>query len=159
MMAVTAVIFMGIQWKAAAPGQWARHYLDTTSLGKIGFRLYLPQKFGYVGALLLTLAALFLLYLWIVAYENWRKQQGTYLDPREKKLYGIYHKLFIERWSFNKGALVLSLAAIFVMVTPGKAWGMSTPLVDLGLKFSISWVEKHRRFLLINSARKWGKAC
>lgn len=133
---------------SAAPGQWARTAFDTTALGKIGIRWHFPSTFGYVGALLITLAIYFLLYIVVIKYENRRKQEGTYMDPKgdyeefEKPIpgtesgtfYNVYHKLFIERWSFEKGALILAIGAIFVMVTQNKAWGLTTSLVDLGLK-------------------------
>lgn len=131
---------------SAAPGEWARRAIDKTAIGQIGVRLHLPQVMGYGFALLATLAALALLYLLTVLYERMRKKEGTYADPmgdyeeferpllhnpNDSSFFRVYHKLFVERWSFNKGALMLAIAAIFVMVTTNKAWGVSTPLVTL----------------------------
>lgn len=47
----------------AAPGQYFGYILDNTTIGKIGVNVWLPQYIGYWGALLLTIAILFVLYL------------------------------------------------------------------------------------------------
>lgn len=132
---------------SAAPGHWARKVIDRTVIGKLGVQLHLPQVFGYFGALLVTFIGLGVIWWYTVQIENKRKAQGFYKDPQgdweefehplmldgsEKFFsYETYHKFFIERWNFMLGALVLALGAIFVMVTMGKAWGVSTPLVTL----------------------------
>ena len=144
---------------SAAPGHWARQVVDRSAIGKIGYRLHLPQAIGYVPSLILTVALIGLLYWGILKYEAYRKQTNTSSDPKgdyedfEKPLkltepqpffsYATYHKLFIERWSFTVGALVLALASIFVMVTTNKPWGVSSPLVGLDIfilqKFGITF--------------------
>lgn len=135
----------------ALPGQLARNHLDKTPVGKFGFKIHLPQTFGYFGAFLITLALLAMLYVLTILYENKRKAENTYMDPLgdyedfEKPLpkpenmnepikifsYRTYHKLFVQRWSFIVGTVALALAAIYVMVSQQKAWGVSTPLVTL----------------------------
>lgn len=147
--ALIAFIFFVI---GSGPGYYALKVFQKTPLGKMGGRVYLPHIFGHWGALFLTLAVLLGLYMITVWYENKRKKEGTYLDPKgdyedferpleiedkqEKKFfsYATYHKLFVERWSFKTGSFVIALGAIFVMVTTGKAWGISTPLLSLHVK-------------------------
>lgn len=140
--ALVAFVFFVI---GAAPGHYLRQVIDKTSIGQIGFQIHLPQKFGYFGALLITVVLLALLYGLVVYYENIRKKQGTYLDPKgdyedfelplvDSKKHSFfsaqtYHKFFVERWNFTVGALTLAIAAIFVLVTTGKNWGVSTALV------------------------------
>lgn len=162
--AMIAFVFFVI---GAAPGHYARQVIDKTAVGKIGFQIHLPQIMGYFGALLLTAVLLGLLYWGVLAYENMRKQQGTYLDPKgdyedfelplkdvkEPGFFNskVYHKLFIERWSFTFGALALAIMAIFVLVTTGKNWGVSTALVTwhvafldmLGIQLPAEYFQSH----------------
>lgn len=161
---------------AAAPGEWARYVVDQTSIGKIGFRMYLPDTFGYFGALAISLLAVGLIYWFTVYYENKRKVEGTYMDPDgdweefEKPLvddgktsffsYHTYHKLFIERYTFNTGALLIAVIATFIVITTGKAWGVTSAFTTwnvalfqpLGVNFSspafTSIVEKVNNGLL-----------
>ncbi len=141
--ALIAFIFFVL---AAAPGHWAREVFDRTALGQMGVRLHFPQVFGYLGSFILTLALLGGVYGIAKTYEKKRKENNTYQDPkgdyedfelpysgedRSFFSYATYHKLFIERWDFVVGALALAFGAVFVMVTTGKAWGVSTALVTL----------------------------
>ena len=131
----------------AAPGHWARQVFDRTAVGKIGYRLHIPQAIGYVPALIITILLIGLMYWGVLRYEAYRKRTGTYKDPKgdyedfEQPLpdtlprtlfsYATYHKLFVERWSFMVGTFVLAAFAVFVMVTTNKPWGVSSPLVTL----------------------------
>ena len=137
----------------AAPGQYFGYVLDNTAIGKIGINVWLPQYIGYWGAILLTIALLFGLYMLTKSYENKKKASGAWLHPQsdwadyEKPLpvndtaplkwlsWETYHKLFIERWSFLAGGIGLTLAASFIMITTNKAWGVTTPFVTLDQKF------------------------
>lgn len=151
----------------AAPGHLAREVFDETALGKIGVQLHLPQVFGYFGALAVTFALLAGMWALTVYYE--RKRQGSATSKPvcgdwevfEQPLaveqtpkffsYETYHKFFVERWSFMVGAFVLTVGATFVMVTTGKAWGVSTPLVTLnvailqklGVHFPVEYFGSH----------------
>jgi hypothetical protein len=162
--ALIAFIFFVV---GAAPGQYTREVFDKTVLGKIGYQLHLPQMFGYFGAFLITVILLAVIYWIVVHYENMRKQEGTYMDPkgdyedfelpldnRDKDSffsYQTYHKLFVERWSFTVGALALALGAVFVLVTTDKNWGVSTALVtwnvalfqSLGFEFPVEYFQSH----------------
>ncbi|MDO5714025.1 MAG: YeeE/YedE family protein [Tissierellia bacterium] len=144
--AMIAFIFFVI---GSGPGFYALKKFENTKLWELGGRVYLPDYFGHWGALALTLLLLLFLYYLVIRYENIRKKEGTYMDPKgdyeefEKPLpnkevrkffsYETYHKLFVERWSFTVGSLVLAIGAIFVMVTMHKPWGVSTPLMTLNV--------------------------
>lgn len=162
--ALIAFVFFVI---GAGPGHYARGLIDQTAIGQLGVQLHLPQILGYFGAFLVTVALLGIIYWLVIRYENRRKKEGTYLDPRgdyevieqplpEEKPRGIfsyqtYHKLFVERWNFTVGAMVLAFAALFVLVTTGKNWGVSSPLVtwnvaffqSLGIKFPVEYFGSH----------------
>lgn len=144
--ALIAFIFFVI---GSGPGYYALKVFEKTSLGKIGGKVYLPDYLGHWGALALTILLLLVLYYFTVRYENKRKKENTYMDPKgdyeefelpleesftkERKFfsYGTYHKLFVERWSFTIGSLALAFGAIFVLATTNKPWGVSTPLLSL----------------------------
>lgn len=145
--ALIAFIFFVI---GAAPGHYARWWIDNrTAIGKVGFRAYLPDYFGYLGSLFVVILILAVIYGITLWYENKRKKEGTYLDSKgdyedfEKPIksegpikffsYETYHKLFVERWSFMVGSFVLAIGAIFVLASLGSAWGVSTPLITLNV--------------------------
>ncbi|MGM0523982.1 MAG: YeeE/YedE family protein [Bacillota bacterium] len=146
--AMIAFIFFVL---GTAPGHYLRQVVDGTAIGQIGVRLHFPQVMGYFGAFALTAALLGVLYWITVKYENMRKAEGTYMDPKgdyedfEKPLdqskktsffsQHTYHKLFVERWGFKLGALALALGAIFVLVTTDKNWGASTAVLTLNVWF------------------------
>lgn len=133
----------------SAPGEWARYTFDETSMGKIGVKAYLPEYFGYFGALLVSGLILMFIYWLILRYENKRKKEGTYMNPLgdwedfEKPLtkdngeetslfsYKTYHKLFVERWTFNTGAIVIAIICSFILLTTGKAWGVTSAFSKL----------------------------
>lgn len=155
--AVVALLFFVL---GSAPGEWARYAIDETSIGKIGFQMYLPQLFGFLGAFLISLLAVGVVYWIVVRYENKRKAEGTYMDPEgdwedfEKPLsdtekapffsFKTYHKLFVERLSFRTGALLIAVICAFILITTGKAWGVTSAfaiwdvalLQSLGIEFS-----------------------
>jgi len=154
--ALIAFIFFVI---GSGPGYYALKKFEGTSLGKLGGKVYLPEYLGHWGALALTLLLLLVLYMITLRYENMRKREGTYMDPKgdyedlEKSLdvqdvterkffsYETYHKLFVERWSFTVGSLVLAMGAIFVLVTQGKPWGVSTPLMSLNVAIFRNFID------------------
>src|SRR5699024_3345214 len=124
---VTLIFFI----LSTIPGEWARYTLDNTGIGQIGFRTYLPEYFGYFGALLISMILVGITYWIVISYEKKRKKNGTYLDPKgdwekdEKPLdeveeysfisFHTYHKLFIERISFKTTGLLLAVLATFVL--------------------------------------------
>lgn len=135
---VTLIFFI----LSTIPGEWARYTLDNTGIGQIGFRTYLPEYFGYFGALLISMILVGITYWIVISYEKKRKKNGTYLDPKgdwekdEKPLdeveeysfisFHTYHKLFIERISFKTTGLLLAVLATFVLLFSGKSWGVTS---------------------------------
>lgn len=130
-----------------------RYIFDQSNLGKIGTQIYLPDYIGYFGALLLSMSLLLILYFITVKYENTRKLKGTYKYPLddwsefEKPLidnpnsessvlsFKLYHKLFIERLTFAKGALLFSIVCTLILLTTGKAWGVTSSFSVLDVAF------------------------
>ena len=39
-----------------------------------------------------------------------------------------YHKLFVERWSFTTGAVLLTLMFVFIINSTGSSWGLLGPM-------------------------------
>lgn len=137
---------------AAAPGQKLGYDLDQTAIGQIGIKAWMPQYIGYGGSIAITLLIFLGLYYLAKKYENHKKEMGMYSDPKSDYLdfekpikddgevskffsWETYHKFFVERWSFIAGAIGISVGAIFILVTTGKAWGVTTPFVSLDQKF------------------------
>lgn len=124
----------------AAPGHWMRYEILESPLGKYSTTLYLPDAFGYIGALLLSLLALLFIYVLVRKYESFRKKEGFYqeleYEEDEKPLkddgsfklfsFNTYHKLFIERWSFYTGGIMLAIMFIFIINTTGSSWGVTS---------------------------------
>ncbi|KRM44524.1 YeeE/YedE family protein [Lentilactobacillus parafarraginis] len=137
----------------AAPGQYIGYQLDNTAIGKVGINAWLPQYVGYGGAIALTLGMMLILYVILKRYENRKKRQGVYLDPKsdwesfEKPLqddpeepfklwsWKTYHRFFVQRWTFVTGSVGIAVASVFILTTTGKAWGVTTPFVSLDQKF------------------------
>ncbi len=133
------------------PGHLLREIVDRNPIGKIGVKGYLPNYFGYLGALLVTLLALFVLYYITKKYEKKRKAERTYLQPKsdyldfEKELedtvempsgfWALYHKVFVERWSFKTGAFVLSVVSAGLLIFNGKAWGVTSAFTQIAVWF------------------------
>ncbi|MFD0897293.1 YeeE/YedE family protein [Loigolactobacillus binensis] len=118
-------------------GLWLSGKLDASAIGKIGGNYYLPTYFGYFGSFVFLLVFLGILYLVIRAYQRHRHQAGlrirqtTYaqfeqpLATKNARL-GLYHRLFIQRWSFTTTALLTAIIAAFIIITTGKAWGVTS---------------------------------
>ncbi|MHC5268311.1 YeeE/YedE family protein [Enterococcus sp. LJL98] len=129
------------------PGEWARSVIDGQSIGKIGVQSYLPDTFGYFGALAISLLGMGLIYYLILVYEKMRRSKGSYADPTgdwedfekaiptgENQFSGrekLYHKLFIERWTFMRTGLLLAFVWVFILVSQGKAWGVTSAFSHL----------------------------
>lgn len=138
----------------AAPGQYLGYVLDNTAIGKVGVNVWLPQYVGYGGAIAITILIMFGLFLITKGYENKKKKDGMYLDPKsdwekfEEPLdtdnsqepfklnsWKTYQTFFVKRWTFVTGAVGIAIGAIFILTTTGKAWGVTTPFVSLDQKF------------------------
>lgn len=122
--------------------------LDETFLGTTSTPLiYLPDYFGYVGAVVLSLLVLVIIYAITKAYENKRMEEGTLkvetykekekplsrLDDHDFFSYETYHKFFVERWSFYRGSLLIAVMFVFIMTTTGSSWGASGPYTYWGV--------------------------
>ena len=131
-----ALFFFAI---GAVIGRAARYYFDKSSLADFSTTVYLPEYLGYLGAVLLSI--LFLLVLYVIAkkYESMRKKDGSYHEieysPDQRSLeesedfdlfsYETYHKFFVERWDYITGGLLIAVMFIFVMNTTGTDWGIT----------------------------------
>ncbi len=146
-----AVIFFVI---GAPVGHYFRVIHNNAGLDKVGIKLYLPDLFGardklssYMLAVILIALGFLVLYYFTDKYSKKRKAAGTQFDPDweeiEKPLplnpnkkffsYETYHKLFIERWSFMTGAMIISLIFVFIYVAAGKAWGVTSSFTTAGV--------------------------
>ena len=132
------------------PGHYLREVVDRNPIGKIGIRAYLPDYFGYFASLVITLLGFLFLYYLTVKYEKARKAEKTYMTPTSDYLdfekaiedkednstfFGIYHKVFIERWSFKTGAFVLSVVSACLLIFNGKAWGVTSAFTKIAVWF------------------------
>ena len=113
----------------------------------IGTTLYLPDAFGYLGTVIISLLILLGLYGFTQYYENKRRNQGTLIETvyegtenpiaeaKEYKFFSneTYHKLFVERWSFAKGGVLIAMMFLFIMNTTGSSWGASGPYTLWGV--------------------------
>lgn len=154
----------------SAPGEWARYLFDKSSLGNLGTQIYLPDYFGYFGALLISLIIVLAIYYLTVSYENKRKLENTYMNPMgdwedfEKPIkesdnnifsffsFNVYHKLFVERFTFIKGALLVSVVCTFILLTTGKAWGVTSSfsILDVAILKNLGFEFSSPAFLEIN---------
>lgn len=129
-------------------GHWMMPTLTSSFLGEIATPLiYLPDYFGYVGSVLLSLFILLILYIITKNYEDKRRRQGSLksetFEPMEKPAerigdyqflsYETYHKFFVERWSFKTGSVLIAMMFIFIMTTTGSSWGASGPYTYWGV--------------------------
>lgn len=115
----------------------------------IGTTIYLPDVFGYLGTVIISLLVLLGIYIFTQSYENKRKIKGTLVETvyedierplgeaKEYKFlsYETYHKFFVERWSFAKGGVLIAIMFIFIMNTTGSSWGASGPYTLWGIWF------------------------
>ena len=136
-----------------AHGSWWEESVFT----KMGITVYLPDTFGYVGTVILSLVLLLLIYIFTRKYEDKRKKEGTYIEleyedwqmplpePEEFNFFSevTYHNFFVKRWSYYTGAVLIALMFIFIINTTGGSWGASGPYTLWGVwlfeKFGINF--------------------
>ncbi|MFV0558402.1 MAG: YeeE/YedE family protein [Enterococcus sp.] len=120
--------------------------LDASPLGQIGGSVYLPDSFGYLGSFGILLVFLGVLYAIIRWYQNRRVKNGKY--NVQKEIYetfeqpltssdnqvSLYHKVFIERWSFKTAAFLTTIVAGFILITTGVPWGVTSAFTLLGFQ-------------------------
>ena len=128
-------------------GHWMLPWWNSSVFASIGTTLYLPDVFGYLGSVIISLLILLALYGFTQYYENKRRNQGTLMETvyegsenpipesKEYKFFSkeTYHKLFVERWSFLKGGVLIAVIFLFIMNTTGSSWGASGPYTLWGI--------------------------
>ncbi|WP_217587564.1 YeeE/YedE family protein [Lentibacillus saliphilus] len=138
--ATRAMIVLPFFVLGTAPGELVKYQILESPLGAFSTTMYLPDVFGYVGALLISLLVLLLLYILVNKYEAFRKKEGFYeeelfsdeekaIEPKKEYKflsYETYHKFFVERWSFLTGGILLAAMFIFIVNTTGSSWGVTS---------------------------------
>ena len=127
-------------------GHWMRVVYGKSENKIVNVSMYFPNSFGYVGSVALRALLLLVLFYIVTGYSYKRKQAGTYIKPGyediEKELdydnapffsYATYHRFFIKRWSFMTGGILLALMFIFVLVSTGKTWGVTSAFTTWGV--------------------------
>lgn len=144
--AVRSMIAFVFYIVGAPIGHWLRYIYNKSDNKIINFTMYFPEKLGYFGSVVLT-ALLFLLLFYIVkSYSYKRKKAGTFIKPQyeeiEKDLdydnapffsYETYHRLFIKRWSFMRGGILLAIMFIFVLVQTNRMWGVTSAFTTMAV--------------------------
>ena len=144
-----AMIAMTTFVLGSLPGLMAQDALNNSAIGQIGIKLYLPDVLGYVGAVVVSILMLAGLYLVVRKYENFRKKEGYYeatvyedqelpipnKEPFKLFSYATFHKLFVQRWSFMTGGILLALMFAFILISTGHSWGVTGPFVSWGVAF------------------------
>lgn len=128
---------------------WGAHDMDwwkNTIFFTAGKKVYLPDTFGYMGAIIISLLGFLAIYVFAKWYENKRKRENTFIpieyaewekelpEQTEYKFFSIetYHKFFVKRWSFYTGAVLLTVMFEVVLLTSGKSWGVTSTFVEWG---------------------------
>ncbi len=121
---------------------------NTSGPGKVeGITLYLPDKFGYLGSVIISALGLLVLFAIVQSYEGKRRKSGTVkeevweaseeiVDPAEiDSIFTSkgFRKIFVERWSFLTGGVLIAMMFVFIINTTGGSWGASGPYTLLGL--------------------------
>lgn len=140
-------------------GTWHLPSLKKTFLFEGGFRGYLPDYFGYIGAVLFTLVLLTGLYVIVKKYESKRKNAGTQNVEEfqeweqevavtkdvatEYKFFSAetYHKFFVERWSYYTSAVLIGIMFLFIINTTGSSWGASGPYTHWGVALFSKFID------------------
>lgn len=128
---------------------WGGHdmsWWQKTPLYTLKTKVYLPDVFGYMGAIVISLLGFLAIYVFAKWYENKRKRENTLIpleyeewekelpEPDEYKFFSkeTYHKFFVKRWSFYTGAVLLSAMFEVILISSGKSWGVTTTFMDWG---------------------------
>ena len=131
-----ALLFFTI---GAVFGHGMRYVFDQSALSNFATEIYFPNVVGYIGAVLVSVVFLLILYVIVGKYETFRKKDGSYQElkysenerPLEEQeefnlfSYKTYHKFFVERWSYLTGGLLIAVMFIFVVNTTGTDWGVT----------------------------------
>ena len=132
------------------PGLWLQSAINTSTLGELNRTVYLPDYFGYVGAVGVTLAGLVGVYVIARKYEQFRKAEGYFEkqewpdaekpapeQPANEKYrffsFRTYHTFFVTRWSLTTGSVLLAFMFLFIIITTKNSWGITGPFAGWGL--------------------------
>lgn len=102
-------------------------------------QLYLPDVFGFVGTIALSLLGYLAIYIIAKKYEAKRRKENTLQvleydqwekelpEPAEYKFFSkeTYHKFFVKRWSYYTGAVFIMIMFVTILVTTGTSWGVT----------------------------------
>ncbi|MGH4052555.1 MAG: YeeE/YedE family protein [Clostridium sp.] len=127
-------------------GEYSMGWLKDTVFFTWGKKVYLPDSFGYVGAIVISLLGCLAVYIFAKWYENKRKRANTFILPEyeewekelpeavEYKFFSkeTYHKFFIKRWSLYTGAVLLAAMFEVILLTTGSSWGVTAAFVNWG---------------------------
>lgn len=128
---------------------WGAHDMDwwkNTIFFTASKKVYLPDTFGFMGAILISMLGFLAIYVFSKWYESKRKRENTFIaleyaewekelpEPVEYKFFSAetYHKFFVKRWSFYTGAVLLTVMFEVVLLTSGKSWGVTSTFVEWG---------------------------
>lgn len=113
------------------PGTLIRVYFQKTFVD-YSIVWYLPDTFGIVGSFILTILALFIIYLIIRKYEiNSSSYKYDIFEEKikSKGIQGIYRKIIVEEWSYIKGVIIISFITGFIYYYYHTHWGAYAGLV------------------------------
>ncbi|MBW3084875.1 hypothetical protein KEM60_01064 [Austwickia sp. TVS 96-490-7B] len=133
------------------PGHWLRATMTHSPVGA-GFRVYLPDVFGYPGAVAVTFLGLLGVWVLVRRYEQFRKREGYYSveewDSTERHVpqeptgqpfsffdARTYHNLLVTRWDFRTGGILLAFMFVFILITTGKSWGVTSAFTVWAVAF------------------------
>lgn len=120
------------------PGGWFRETLLSTGLGSASLRAFFPESMGYMGAFILSVVLLGIVYVLTVLYEQRRKSLDSFVDipdvppaPAEDKeegslLISMYDRVFVRPWSMAQTTITLALLLLFIPVAFGNSWGVTS---------------------------------
>ncbi len=131
----------GSLWGAYDMSWWKKTVFYTWSK-----KVYLPDTFGYMGAIIISLLGFLAIYAFAKWYENKRKLANTLIkieyeewekelpESVEYKFFSkeTYHKFFVQRWSFYTGAVLLTVMFEVILLTSGKSWGVTSTFAQWG---------------------------
>lgn len=123
------------------------NWWDNSIFSRVGKQVYLPEVFGYIGAVLFSLLILLLIYIFVNNYEDKRRKAGTLIEeeyedwqkplPKSENYKFLsmktYHKFFVERWSFTTGAILMAIVFVFIINSTGSSWGVTSPFAIWGV--------------------------
>ena len=111
---------------------------------KVKKQLYLPDVFGYMGTIIISLLGYLCIYIIAKKYEDKRRRNKTLRlekynewekelpEPSKYKFFSkeTYHKFFVKRWSYYTGAVCIMIMFVTILVTTGTSWGVTAVFAE-----------------------------